>query len=122
LQQTHRNTLFQEGEGAWGIQTIPDFGIGPRALLVQAGKGNILWDWISLINPDAVCSGQRAWRESNPLTNINSTTCRRADDTFRRQGQWNFVLFDCELIVKVVEGEPLSISQNHFPGSSKRMT
>jgi hypothetical protein len=54
LQQTHRNTLFQEGEGVWGIQTIPDFGIGPRALLVQAGKGNILWDWISLINPDAV--------------------------------------------------------------------
>jgi hypothetical protein len=54
LQQTHRNTLFQEGEGVWGIQTVPDFGIGQRALLVRAGKGNILWDCISLINPDTV--------------------------------------------------------------------
>jgi hypothetical protein len=54
LQQTHRNTLFQEGEGVWGIQTIPDFAIGQRALLVQAGKENILWDCISFINPDTV--------------------------------------------------------------------
>jgi hypothetical protein len=54
LQKTHHNTFFQEGEGVWGIQTAPDFGIGQRALLLQAGKGNILWDCISLINPDTV--------------------------------------------------------------------
>jgi len=54
LQQTHRNTLFQEGEGVWGIQTVPDFGIGNRALLVGSGKRNILWDCISLINSDTV--------------------------------------------------------------------
>jgi len=54
LQQTHRNTLFQEGAGIWGIQTLPDFGIGQRALLVQSGKSNILWDCISLINRDTV--------------------------------------------------------------------
>ncbi|MGA9390139.1 MAG: hypothetical protein WBV69_06800 [Candidatus Sulfotelmatobacter sp.] len=54
LQQTHRNTLFQEGEGVWGIQTVPDFGIGQRALLVRAGKRNILWDCISLVNSDTV--------------------------------------------------------------------
>ena len=40
LQQTHRNTFFQEGEGVWGIQTVPDFGIGQRALLVRSGKRN----------------------------------------------------------------------------------
>jgi hypothetical protein len=54
LQQTHRNTLFQEGEGIWGVQTVPDFGIGQRALLVRTGTRNILWDCISLINSDTV--------------------------------------------------------------------
>lgn len=54
LQQTHRNTFFQEGEGVWGIQTVPDFGIGQRALLVGSGKRNILWDCISFINSDTV--------------------------------------------------------------------
>jgi hypothetical protein len=54
LQQTHRNTFFQEGEGVWGIQTVPDFGIGQRALLVGSGRGNILWHCISLINSDTV--------------------------------------------------------------------
>lgn len=52
LRQTHRNTLFQEGEGIWGIQTVPEFGIGQRALLVRAGEHNILWDCVSLIDPD----------------------------------------------------------------------
>lgn len=54
LQQTHRNALFQEGEGVWGIQTVPDFGIGQRALLVRVGRRNILWDCISLVNSDTV--------------------------------------------------------------------
>jgi len=54
LQKTHRNTSFQEGDGVWGIQTVPDFGIGQRALLLQAGQGNILWDCVSLINSDTV--------------------------------------------------------------------
>jgi hypothetical protein len=54
LQQTHRNTLYQEGKGVWGIVTTPAFGIGQRALLVQTDKGNILWDCLSLINPDTI--------------------------------------------------------------------
>ena len=54
LQQTHRNTLFQEGNGIWGIQTVPDFGIGQRAPLVRTGHGNTLWNCISLINPDTI--------------------------------------------------------------------
>ena len=54
LQQTHRNTFHQEGEGVWGIATVPAFGIGQRALLVRTGSGNLLWDCISLINPDTV--------------------------------------------------------------------
>jgi hypothetical protein len=54
LQRTHRNTLYQEGEGIWGITTAPAFGIGQRALLVRTGKGNILWDCVSLIDSDTV--------------------------------------------------------------------
>lgn len=54
LRRTHRNTLYQEGEGIWGITTSPAFGIGQRALLVRTEKGNILWDCVSLIDADTV--------------------------------------------------------------------
>jgi len=52
LRQKHRNFFFQEGPGIWGIQTEPRFGIGQRALLVQTGGRNILWDCVSLIDAD----------------------------------------------------------------------
>jgi len=54
LQRTHRNTLYQEREGIWGGTTTPAFGIGQRALLMRTEKGNILWDCVSLIDPDTV--------------------------------------------------------------------
>jgi hypothetical protein len=54
LQQKYRNVFFQEGPGVWGIWTDPEFGIGQRALLVQTGKQNILWDCVSLVNADTV--------------------------------------------------------------------
>ena len=54
LRQTHRNAFHQEGEGVWGIETLPKFGIGQRALLVRTGSSNILWDCISLIDTDTV--------------------------------------------------------------------
>src|SRR5467141_3783774 len=54
LQRTHRNTLYQEGEGIWGITTTPAFGIGQRALLIRTEKGNFLWDCVSLVGPDTV--------------------------------------------------------------------
>lgn len=54
LQNTHHNTLYQEGPGVWGIGTVPNFAIGQRALLIQTGKGNILWDCISLVDSDTV--------------------------------------------------------------------
>jgi hypothetical protein len=54
LAKGHRNVLFQEGEGIWGIATEPKFAIGQRALLVQTGKQNILWDCISLLDTDTI--------------------------------------------------------------------
>jgi hypothetical protein len=41
LQRRHRNSLFQEGKGIWGMATVPAFGIGQRALLVQTTAGNV---------------------------------------------------------------------------------
>ena len=49
-----RNMLHQEGEGIWGIATVPAFGIGQRALLIGTKQGNILWDCVSLIDSDTV--------------------------------------------------------------------
>ena len=54
LGKTHRNTLYQEGQGIWGIGTEPKFAIGQRALLIQTPAGNLLWDCISLIDPDTI--------------------------------------------------------------------
>jgi hypothetical protein len=54
LSKTHRNTLYQEGQGIWGIGTEPKFAIGQRALLIQTHTGNLLWDCISLLDPDTV--------------------------------------------------------------------
>ena len=54
LSKTHRNTLYQEGQGIWGIGTEPKFAIGQRALLIQTPAGNLLWDCISLLDPDTV--------------------------------------------------------------------
>jgi hypothetical protein len=54
LQKSHRNTIYQEDEGIWGVLTVPQFGIGQRALLMRTAQGNILWDCVSLINPDTV--------------------------------------------------------------------
>ena len=54
LSKTHRNTLYQEGQGIWGIGTEPKFAIGQRALLIQTPTGNILWDCISLLDADTI--------------------------------------------------------------------
>jgi len=39
-------------ESLWSIETRPRFGIGQRALLVQAPEGNFLWDCISYIDDE----------------------------------------------------------------------
>ena len=50
----YHNVFFDEGPGLWGIITEPKFAIGQRALLVQAGGRNILWDCVSLLDRDTV--------------------------------------------------------------------
>ena len=54
LRKAHRNVLFEEGEGLWGIHTQPKFAIGQRALLLETAQGGFLWDCVSLIDEETV--------------------------------------------------------------------
>lgn len=58
FRSTHRNALYTESPGIWGIGTEPKFAIGQRGLLIQADGGNILWDCVSLIDGDTVARVQ----------------------------------------------------------------
>jgi hypothetical protein len=58
LRTTHRNSLYQESPGVWGIGTEPKFAIGQRSLLIQTSAGNVLWDCISLLDDDTVARVQ----------------------------------------------------------------
>ena len=50
LARDHHNLLMPLESRLTGIGTQPKFAIGQRALLVQASKGNVLWDCVSLID------------------------------------------------------------------------
>jgi glyoxylase-like metal-dependent hydrolase (beta-lactamase superfamily II) len=54
LQKDHHNVIKPVEPGLTGIASQPAFAIGQRALLVQTGQGNILWDCISLIDPPTI--------------------------------------------------------------------
>ena len=49
-----RNTVKEHEAGLKGIGSTPTFAIGQRALLVQTGQGNILWDCISLLDRETI--------------------------------------------------------------------
>lgn len=44
-------------EELWEIFTQPDFGTGQRAPLVRSAQGNLLWDCLSPLDPEAVAKG-----------------------------------------------------------------
>jgi hypothetical protein len=54
LAADHRNELREEEPNLLGIASVPRFGIGQRALLVQTRHGNVLWDCISLLDARTV--------------------------------------------------------------------
>ena len=54
LAREHHNVLMPLEKGLTGIGTVPKFAIGQRALLVQASKGNVLWDCVSLIDDPTI--------------------------------------------------------------------
>jgi hypothetical protein len=54
LRKHHANRIAPEGPGIIGVGTRPKFAIGQRALLLQTGAGNILWDCVSLLDDETV--------------------------------------------------------------------
>ena len=62
LRQDHHNVIRSLEAGLAEIATDPQFGIGQRALLVQATKGNVLWDCLSLIDDATI---ESIWARSD---------------------------------------------------------
>jgi glyoxylase-like metal-dependent hydrolase (beta-lactamase superfamily II) len=56
LRRDHSNRIEEEGPGLTGFGTRPAFGIGQRALLLETGNGNVLWDCISLVDDDTIAA------------------------------------------------------------------
>jgi hypothetical protein len=56
LLQTHRNefTPYAHDERLVSITTSPKFAIGQRAILIRTPAGNILWDCLTLLDPQTV--------------------------------------------------------------------
>ncbi|WP_326566059.1 MBL fold metallo-hydrolase [Amycolatopsis rhabdoformis] len=50
----YRPRVEEQGPGVIGIGSEPGFAIGQRALLVQAGSGNFLWDCAAYLDDDLV--------------------------------------------------------------------
>ena len=57
MPELHRhceNELLRVDEGLFAVVTRPQFAIGQRAYLVQTAEGNVLWDCLSLVDPDTI--------------------------------------------------------------------
>jgi len=54
LAKSHPNTFRDHEPGIVGIGSEPSFAIGQRALLVQTDGGNVLWDCIAPLSPEAI--------------------------------------------------------------------
>jgi len=131
LQKSHRNTIYQEAEGVWGILTVPQFGIGQRALLIRTARGNILWDCVSLINPDTVelikaLGGISAIAVSHPHYYTSMVEWSRAFDgvpIYLHEDDREWVQRP-DAVIRFWKGETYSLRQDftlirlggHFPG------
>jgi hypothetical protein len=56
LSRTHKTVTKEQEPNLLGIGVEPHFAIGQRALLVQTGEGNILWDCLSLVDEAAIAA------------------------------------------------------------------
>jgi len=57
--QGYANVLQTMEPNLTSVRTIPDFGIGQRAFLVQTQHGNLLWDCVSYIDEKAIAAVRR---------------------------------------------------------------
>lgn len=54
LQRSHELEFREEEPGLMGMGMTPSFSAGQRALIVQTGEGNVMWDCVSLIDDDGI--------------------------------------------------------------------
>ena len=54
LRARHRTALERLEPGLYAIGSVPDFGIGQRALLLRRPEGNVLWDCIAPLDGAAI--------------------------------------------------------------------
>jgi hypothetical protein len=54
LEAGRRGEVDEVEPGLWGVTIVPSVGIGQRALLVQTGAGNLLWDPTGYVDADLV--------------------------------------------------------------------
>src|SRR5260370_21932678 len=50
LRKNHHNSIRGEETALHSIFTAPNFAIGQRAFLVETPEGNLLWDFITLLD------------------------------------------------------------------------
>jgi hypothetical protein len=50
----HGNRVAELEPGLTEFETLPKFGIGQRAFLVESPRGNVLWDCLALLDEEAV--------------------------------------------------------------------
>ena len=54
LQRSHTLEFREEEPALIGMRMEPEFSAGQRALVVQTGEGNVMWDCIALIDDAGV--------------------------------------------------------------------
>jgi len=54
LQENYHNVIKPIEPGLTGIGITPQFSLGQRALLVQTPQGNVLWDCLSVVEPETI--------------------------------------------------------------------
>lgn len=55
-EEGHRGELHDLEPGLTAVEVTPTLGIGQRALLVQTGNGNLLWDCVGYLDDDLVAA------------------------------------------------------------------
>jgi hypothetical protein len=133
LAEGYRNEIREEEPGLTGIGITPSFSIGQRALLLRTGRGNVLYDCVSLLDDATIAAvralgGIQAITLSHPHFYDAMVSWSHAFDgppiyIPEVDRQW---VMRPDPVVRYWDGEPLELAPGvtllrvggHFPGSA----
>ncbi len=132
LSRSHRNAFEVLEDGLMGIQTVPDFAIGQRAVLVRTEEGSLLWDPLSLADAASVeivraLGGVRAIASSHPhffasmpvwAEEFDARIVLHAENRPYVMGESGRIDFVADDEVTLFGGLRLVRLGGHYPGSS----